>query len=61
MIPDFPNITTHNLLSSYHDGLKEAVDFVKLKILKRHSTVGFYNIPQHATRGARLLAALMMR
>lgn len=32
-MPDTPNFTAHELLSSYHDGLKEAVDFVKSKVI----------------------------
>ena len=30
-MPDIPNFTAHELLSSYHDGLKEAVDFKAFK------------------------------
>jgi hypothetical protein len=30
---EIPDITTHELISSYHDGLKEAVDFVQSKII----------------------------
>ncbi|HOO50394.1 MAG TPA: DUF5677 domain-containing protein [Alphaproteobacteria bacterium] len=32
-ILDIPDITTHELISSYHDGLKRAVEFVKSKII----------------------------
>jgi hypothetical protein len=32
-ITEIPDITTHELISSYHDGLKEAVDFVQSKII----------------------------
>ena len=30
---EIPDITTHELISSYHDGLKEAVDFVQSEII----------------------------
>lgn len=31
--PEIPDITPHELLSSYHGGLKEAVDFVQSKVI----------------------------
>ena len=30
---DIPDFTTHELLSSYHDGLKEAADFVQSRVI----------------------------
>lgn len=32
-IPENPDISPHELFSSYHDGLKEAVDFVQSKVI----------------------------
>ena len=32
-IPEIPDFTTHDLISSFHDGLREAVDFVQSQII----------------------------
>ena len=32
-IPEIPDFTAHELISSYHDGLREAVDFVQSQVI----------------------------
>jgi len=32
-IPEIPDFTTHELISAYHDGLREAVDFVQSEVI----------------------------
>lgn len=32
-IPEIPDFTTHELISAYHDGLREAVDFVQSQVI----------------------------
>jgi hypothetical protein len=34
-IPEIPDFTAHELISSYHDGLREAVDFVQSQVIGR--------------------------
>ena len=45
-LPEIPDFTTHELLSSYHDGIKEAVDFIQAQVVPTLN--GQINLSKHS-------------